>query len=189
MNRDCYIVEDLLPLYHEGLLQEETTHWLESHLQSCDHCQELSSLSQEPIDQEPICSPIDNEKMLRRIHLKLSFYQIILIAISFVVAIKTSLLNESFGFILTYTILGFITYLFYRKMAIVLIIAFLPNFIWSLVDSLSNESTLVNAMIGSIFLACLHLVFAIIGGVIGFLVLKLKENGDENEKEEKMDIR
>ncbi len=86
MNNDCYIVEDLLPLYNEGLLQEETTHWVESHIKSCKGCQELASLSQEPIDQEPIHSSIDTEKMLRQIHLKLSFYQIILIAISFIFA-------------------------------------------------------------------------------------------------------
>ncbi|KRG14205.1 zf-HC2 domain-containing protein [Lederbergia galactosidilytica] len=189
MNNDCYIVEDLLPLYNEGLLQEETTHWVESHIKSCKGCQELASLSQEPIDQEPIHSSIDTEKMLRQIHLKLSFYQIILIAISFIFAMKTSLLNGSFGFILTYTILGLITYLFYKRVTIVMVISFLPNFLWSIVDSLTSESTFLNAVFGSIFLACLHLIFAIIGCLIGFLVLKLKENGDKNEREEKMDIR
>ncbi|MBO0991706.1 zf-HC2 domain-containing protein [Bacillus sp. SD088] len=188
MDRDCYIVEDLLPLYNEGLLHEETARWLESHIQSCEHCQKLASLSQEPIEQEPIHSSLDNEKMLKKINLRLSFYQIIFIAISFILAMKTSLLNESFGFILTYTILGLITYLFYRRMTIVVVIASLPNFIWSMVDSLSNESTFFHAVAGSLFLACLHLIFAVIGGVIGLLALKLKESGDGNDEEEKMDI-
>ncbi len=70
-----------------------------------------------------------------------------------------------------------------------MVISFLPNFLWSIVDSLTSESTFLNAVFGSIFLACLHLIFAIIGCLIGFLVLKLKENGDKNEREEKMDIR
>ncbi|WP_062108210.1 zf-HC2 domain-containing protein [Bacillus niameyensis] len=178
MNKDCYIVEDLLPLYNEGLLQEETTKWVEAHLKSCENCRDLASLSNEPLDKEPINSSIDNEKMMKKINFKIAFYQIIFVAISFIFAIKTSLLNESFGFILSYTVLGLITYLFYRRIYLVITIAFIPNFIWSIVDSLSNEATVFHAIVGSAFLAFVHLIFAIIGCVIGLLVLKIREKGE-----------
>ncbi|MCR2821191.1 zf-HC2 domain-containing protein [Lederbergia panacisoli] len=177
MNKDCVIVEDLLPLYNEGLLQDETTEWVEAHLEHCESCRELALLSKEPIEKENIHSTIDSENMIKKINLKLSIYQIIFIAISFIFAIKTSLLHESFGFILTYPILGLITYLFYRRFLIVAVIAFLPNFIWSLIDIASGAPITFDAIIGSIFLAAIHLIFALVGSIIGLLILKLRERG------------
>ncbi|MBS4196033.1 zf-HC2 domain-containing protein [Lederbergia citri] len=174
MNKECSIVEDLLPLYNEGLLQDETTEWVEAHLEHCESCRELALLSKEPIETENITSTIDTENMIKKINLKLSIYQIIFVAISFIIAIKTSLLHESFGFILTYPILGLITFLFYKRFLIVAVIAFLPNFIWSLIDIASMS---VNANIGSIFLAGIHLILALVGSVIGLLILKLRERG------------
>ncbi|WP_262421798.1 zf-HC2 domain-containing protein [Bacillus aquiflavi] len=116
MDKAFFIVEDLLPLYSEGLLSVETTKWLEEHLEQCEHCKELAALSKDSIVKEPVESTVDQKKMFKQINRKLSLYQIIFVTLSFIFAIQTSLLNESFGFILSYTILGLITYLFYKDM-------------------------------------------------------------------------
>lgn len=180
MNKDCFIAEDLLPLYNEGLLQKETSEWLEDHLKSCESCRELAELSKEPIKKTEVAPSIDYEKMMKKNNLKLAIYQIILVAISFFFAMETSLLNNSFGFILSYTILGFVTYLFYQRLLMVITIAFLPNFIWSIVDIVSGTDSHLtfDAILGSFFIAMLHVFFAAIGSLIGFLVLKLREKGE-----------
>lgn len=184
MNRDCFIAEDLLPLYNEGLLQDETDSWLEEHLKNCRQCSELADLSKEPLEKEIIDPTVDHDKMMGKIKLKLSIYQIIFVGISFFFAIKTSLLNESFGFILSYAVLGFITYLFYKSFWIVSAIAFLPVFLWSIVNSISDfssgaitKSQLLLGIPGAALLAAIHLLFAILGCVIGLLIIKLRERG------------
>lgn len=40
--RMCAVVEDLLPLWREGLVSTETSAFLEEHLADCPHCKELS---------------------------------------------------------------------------------------------------------------------------------------------------
>lgn len=176
MRKDCYIAKDLMPLYHEGLLHEETAAWLQEHLASCGECREYATLTSEPIEETGISSPIDNDKMFAKIHLRLSVYQIIFVAISFFFAMKTSLLNNSFGFILTYAILGFVTYLFYKRFLIVAAITFLPNFIWSFADSPQDSTFVPEMLIGAAFVALIHLMFALAGSLIAFLLLKfLKE--------------
>lgn len=191
MNKDCFIIEDLLPLYNEGLLQDETVEWLELHLDDCQNCQELVQLSKEPIEVEAINSSVDQDKMFKKINLKLSIYQIIFVGLSFFFAIKTSLLSESFGFILSYTVMGLVTYLFYRNFKIVIAIAFLPIFLWSTADTIilmtsgqpygapdqNAVSFFFSSMLGAAFLAIIHLAFALIGSIIGLLILKLKERG------------
>ena len=45
MNKDCSIVQDLLPLYAEDLLREETKEYVEGHLAQCEACRaELDAL-------------------------------------------------------------------------------------------------------------------------------------------------
>jgi hypothetical protein len=173
MNKDCYIARDLMPLYREQLLHEETDAWLKEHLSSCRECREMAELSDEPLEEAPIPSPIDNNKMFAKIHLKLAVFQIIFVAISFFFAMKTSLLNNSFGFILSYALLGFAAYLFYKKIFIAAVIAFLPNFIWSLFDSAGGGSPFFEMLLGAAFIACIHLIFALIGCVLAILLLKI----------------
>ncbi len=66
--------------------------------------------------------------MFKQIHRKLSMYQMIFIGVSFLLAVQTSLLNESLGFILWYTVLGLLSYLFYKDVKLVFLIAFVPTF-------------------------------------------------------------
>lgn len=175
MNKDCFIIEDLLPLYNENLLSRETENWVENHLKSCVQCKELENVSAEPMTEKPISSPINYDNMMKKITFKLSLYQMIFIGISFFLALQTSLLNDSFGFILSYTVLGFITYLFYQNLKIVITIAFLPIFFWSLGTSFVLNKFFQLAL-GSLLTASIHLIFALIGVLIGYLVLKIKDS-------------
>lgn len=171
----CSIVEDLLPLYNEGLLQDETNDYVEKHLKSCTDCAELGKLSTEPVMEDAVPpSPINHEKMMSKITLRLSLYQIIFVGLSFFLAIRTALLNDSFGFILSYTILGLLTYLFYKNIKIVIVITFLPIFLWSIGTTFTETS--FEYIYGSMIVAGLHLLFALIGAVIGWLILQLKES-------------
>lgn len=178
MSSDCFIAEDLLPLYNEGLLQDETAVWLKDHLSSCDNCRGLEELSKEPIEKNALQSPVDNDKMFSKINLKLSVYQVIFVALSFFFAMKTSLHNESFGFILSFTVLGFVTYFFYHRLILVITIAFLPTFLWSVGQSMNEEISVLDAVWGAGFLALIHLIFAIAGSLVAFLLLKFKKEGD-----------
>lgn len=176
MNKDCYIAKDLLPLNHEGLLHEETASWLKEHLASCDNCREYANSTSEPIENAAIPSPIDNDKMFANIYLKLAVYQIIFVTISFFFALITSLLNNHLVFVLTYAIFGFVLYLFYKHFVMVTAITFLPNFIWSLMDSTQAGLFGLEMLLGAAFLALIHLVYALVGSLMALLLLKwLKE--------------
>lgn len=190
-----HIVEDLLPLYQEGLLSNETKEWLEKQIAENEEFQTLVLNLQTPIIKEEIETTetldMKREKMFKKIHRRLAFYQIIFVAISFLFAIQTSLLNESFGFILSYTVLGLLVYLFYSDMKIVFFISFIPIFLWVLVEGISsflagpideNVSTITygfRVLQTAIVNSVLHYLFAFIGSIIGLLIKKLR--GDTNE--------
>lgn len=187
-NHTRSIIEDLLPLYHEGLLSEETTKWFEEQVSQNEEYQKLVDRTGEPLLKEEIEPTIEHEKMMKSIHRKLALYQIIFVGLSFFLAIRTSLLNDSFGFILWYAVLGVLTYMFYKDMKIVFYISFIPIFIWSfgsnIIDFTSGMITdtsfaefILSSIPGSIFLSVIHYVFALIGSIIGLLILKLKERG------------
>ncbi|PIC65287.1 hypothetical protein CSV79_01300 [Sporosarcina sp. P13] len=190
MTKSCYIVEDLLPLYKEDLLSSETEDWVNDHLNSCSQCKALAQLADKPITEEVLSSPIDHEKMMSKIQYKISLYQMIFIGMSFFLALQTTLVNDSFGFILSYTIMGSLLYLFYKSFKIVVAIAFLPVFFWSISSSFSmntNEigyptTTLLQhffqSIVGSSLIAVIHLAFALVGALIGYLIFKIKESGE-----------
>lgn len=64
MSKQCKIIEDLLPLYHDGVCSEESKQMIEEHLSQCEECRNLLS----KIDGE-IVSPAKDEdvKMLEGI--------------------------------------------------------------------------------------------------------------------------
>ncbi|SEG57302.1 hypothetical protein [Paenibacillus sp. UNC499MF] len=187
-----HIIEDLLPLYEEGLLSEETAKWLEAQTAGDPDYARLVRLSGQSLLKPELPEPAeDYAKMMAKINRKLSFYQLLFMAISFVLAIRTSLLNESFGFVLWYAVLGFVTYLFYKQIKIVLFLSFAPVFLWSLGDSIYSA---VNGsgdggvgmlvfvpIVGAVLTAFIHSLFAFIGSLMGLLVLKIRKTGDDSE--------
>ena len=45
MKNDCKIIKDLLPLYAEDMVSEETAQYIDEHLKDCEECRtELESL-------------------------------------------------------------------------------------------------------------------------------------------------
>ena len=68
MNKDCSIVQDLLPLYAEDMLREETKEYVNGHLAQCEACRaELAALKADvtpaPVNAQPLRSL---KKQLRR---------------------------------------------------------------------------------------------------------------------------
>ena len=41
MNKQCKIIEDLLPLYHDGVCSEESREMVDEHLAQCEDCRKL----------------------------------------------------------------------------------------------------------------------------------------------------
>ena len=182
----CKIIEDLLPLYEENLVQPETKQWIEQHLVGCPNCQKLTSATMEALP--PLKQPKKAAaKMINHAHLKLTVYQLLFVLLSFVFAMSTSLLNESLTFILSYFILGIVTFYFYRHTIFTLLLAFIPVFIWSIyttIDSFGSYSNwyadqiiyhssplslLWEVTLGGVFTAFIHTIFTI----LGILVVKL----------------
>ena len=61
MNKDCSIVQDLLPLYAEDMLREETKKFVDAHLAQCEACRaELAALKADvpsaPVNAQPLRS-------------------------------------------------------------------------------------------------------------------------------------
>ncbi len=125
-----HIVEDLLPLYQEGLLSDATKEWIEEQMEKNEELQKLAKVLQNPLEKEeiPETSESDRDKMFKKINRRLSLYQIIFVGLSFLLAIKTALINDSFGFILWYTILGLLIYLFYSDMKMVFLFFIYSDF-------------------------------------------------------------
>ncbi len=187
-----HIVEDLLPLYQEGLLSDATKEWIEEQMEKNEELQKLAKVLQNPLEKEeiPETSESDRDKMFKKINRRLSLYQIIFVGLSFLLAIKTALINDSFGFILWYTVLGLLIYLFYSDMKMVFLFSFIPIFIWSVIEGISAylagqiDAEFSMLMYGfdvlqaSVMVSAIHYLFALIGSVIGLLFKKLKKKED-----------
>ena len=63
MNKDCSIVQDLLPLYAEDLLREETKKYVDEHLAQCEACRaELDALKADVKPASVSAQPLRNLK-------------------------------------------------------------------------------------------------------------------------------
>lgn len=184
-----YIVEDLLPLYQEELLSDETKAWLETQLENNPEWQTLAKGLEEPLEKEavPAITATEQDKMFKKINRKLAVYQVIFVIISLILAFQTSIWNDSFGFILWYTVLGFVIYLFYSKMKIVFLFSFVPIFIWSMFEGFSDYVAgpeMSTFALGfevfqmAIMTSVIHYVFAFIGSLIGLIINKLTHKGE-----------
>lgn len=183
MSKECAIVQDLLPLYEEDLLQPETKQFIEEHLKSCQECRHIAEQSQIPLPAR-VKPGASSKKMIRKITVRLTTIQIFFVAMAFVLAMGTTILNDNKTFILTYTILGVVTYLFYRSVLVAILLAGVPNFSWNCLLYLTDwfgefyAESFSEALQLSLFSLAVHLLFTFIGIVIGLCILKIRE---ENE--------
>ena len=198
MMNECKIVEDLLALYEEDLLQPETKGWVERHLTSCASCSEKIGITIEPQLIKNLQPEKNAEAMIAKAKLKLTIYQLLFVTLSFLLAMSTSLFsNDGFHFIMTYFILGAVTFYFYRSWLLTFVLAFIPIAIWTVIDTIysygamsewiamapSNSGSIFQAFINlatsSIFLALLHTFFALLGVVfVKCLLLAFTKRGD-----------
>lgn len=174
------IMEDLLPLYSEGLLRDDTARWLEAQIRDNPEYQHLLEQIREPLPAPAPAPTAEYETMMRKIRRKLSVMQLIFVALSFFMAMSTSMMGGSFGFVLWYAVLGGVTFLFYRDVRLVLLVALVPIFVWVFADAMqawvqgSVEGIglfgfLLTALGGSLLGAVLHGLFACIGMAIVWL--------------------
>ena len=197
MMKDCRIVEDLLPLYEEELVQDETRVWLEQHLASCEDCRAKTHVEVEQlVPFEPVVSP---EKVIAKTQLKLSIYQILFVILSFVFAMNTTLFsNLGFQFILSYFVLGAVTFYFYRSWLLTIAVSFLPVFVWSIYDVIISYDTIskwwedslqsynsgfhviYGTLTSGVFMGILHTIFTCLGVVfVKLLLAAFNKRGEE----------
>ncbi|MEK4247520.1 zf-HC2 domain-containing protein [Psychrobacillus sp. FSL K6-2684] len=180
MKKECAVVQDLLPLYEEDLLQLETKQFIEEHLKSCQKCRQIAEQSQIPLPTEVNVSGVSN-KMIRNITLKLATIQIFFVSIALILAIGTTIMKDNSGFILTYALLGAVTYLFYRSALVAILLAGIPNFIWNCLSYMTDwfgefyAESFSEALLTALTSLVIHLLFTFIGIIIGFCILKARE--------------
>ncbi|MGE7603391.1 zf-HC2 domain-containing protein [Peribacillus sp. NPDC097675] len=180
MNTRCSVTQDLLPLYEEELLQLKTQRFVEEHLQSCQECRHIAEQSQIPLPAE-VQPGASSKKMMRNITLKLTTIQIFFVAIAFILAMSTTIMNDNSGFILTYALLGAVTYLFYRSVLIAILLAGVPNFIWNCLLYMTDwfgefyAQSFSEAFLIALTALVVHLLLTFIGIIIGFCILKIRE--------------
>lgn len=189
--KECKIIEDLLPLYEEDLVQGETKKWIEAHLASCEHCRKLANIELHALPPALPKPEKSANQMMRSAQLKLTIYQLLIVLLSFVFAMNTSMLNESFAFILSYFILGAVTFYFYRSVWLTLMLSFVPIFIWSIFETIHAYSSIAawhtdqmqyfsstltmilnTVILGGLFTGIIHTLFAGLGVIVIGLVLK-----------------
>lgn len=61
--KSCYLIEDLLPMYAEGLCSEETAVELEVHLQECSECSNKLELYRAKLEQKISAEKTENSKV------------------------------------------------------------------------------------------------------------------------------
>lgn len=187
MMETCRIVEDLLPLFEEELLQEETKQWVNSHLRDCANCRKLSGLELPTLEEIPAPKK-SAQQMIKRVQTKLMIYQFIFVLLSFIFAMNTTLLsNKGFTFILSYFLLGVVTYYFYKRFLVTAILSFVPMFIWTIYDVLNSYNDLsqwvlemtqpfwkecILLLLAGVQVGGLHMIFALLGASAVYLMCK-----------------
>lgn len=67
MSKECKIIEDLLPLYHDGICSPESREMVEAHLAQCENCRKiLSQIDIELVPPSEEVSDIDQLKSLAK---------------------------------------------------------------------------------------------------------------------------
>lgn len=179
----CAIIEDLWPLYEEGLVQAETASWIEAHCQTCPHCQHLHETPLLPTIPAPETSA---EATIARVTKKLRLYELLVVIASFIFAMNTVLFtNEAFAFIISYFVLGTALFYVYNSWLLTVLVAFIPTAIWSIYDVVHSYDSIAlwwqatNALYDDslwrivghyaaiiVVVGMLHTVFALLGATV-----------------------
>lgn len=190
---DCRIVEDLLPLYEEDLLHKETVDWIDTHLSTCESCRSRANETLAAFPAAPIKPKKTAAAMMKNVRSKLAIYQLLFVLLSFAFAMSTSIFADSFQFILSYFLLGFSTFYFYRSWIFTILISMMPIIIWSIYDTIASYGSyhqwytqalenhgsvagLFGMLLGSsLLMSIIHTLFAALGAVVALLTMKITE--------------
>lgn len=171
----CKIVEDLLPLYVDDLLQDETKQWLEEHLITCSSCQSVLKQIKEPI---LIDLPNPNEhaaKTMKKAQNKIKMYEFILISLAFLLAMRTTVVPElTFNGLWTYALLGALLYTFYRAWLPSILLSFVPSLLYYLQEDYGDVTWLVKIM-SAASMGGIYTGIALIGTLIAYSWIKAFE--------------
>lgn len=172
--KECYPVKDLLPLYIENMVSEETEEFINEHLSLCDSCRnELQKLkSDSPFDSSitPELTASEEIKPFKKIMKKLNrqIYGFFYLALIFFILLGFSFTAEEKMMYnsLIMPFVGILGYFVFRlqaiyKLPILLLIVNLFAFIFGIV-SVDIYSAFIWTLI--------YMVFAIIGTAIAFLL-------------------
>jgi len=80
-NRDCKIVQDLLPNYIEKLTNIETNQFVEEHLKQCKECKEIVSNMEKDLKTKETNMEKNEVKFIKKYNKKLRFFKIIVFVI------------------------------------------------------------------------------------------------------------
>ncbi len=176
MATECSIVRDLLPLYTEGLVSEETATYIEAHLAECPACRaEYDAMKTPPLNEEtePLAHDDAAERKRRsfrtvmrrfnrRMHIVSYGLLLFLILFGFSLTEGSDLMFNS----LIMPIVGILGYLIFGwqaiwKLPIVLVVSLLPTYLLGLLtlDPLSLITWL-----------WIYLLFILVGYAITFLI-------------------
>jgi hypothetical protein len=87
MSINCRIIEDLLPLFIDGLVSSETNKAIEEHLEQCSECRRVHKILKEDIKLHQILIPIDNSSGYNRVIKKIKCIIIGMVLITFIIGI------------------------------------------------------------------------------------------------------
>lgn len=116
-------------------------------------------------------STYDTDSTIRSLKRKVRVLQLILTVLAFIAALGSTMMAGSFGFILWYAVLGGVVFYFYRNIWLVLLLAFVPAFVWGIADQIGNpgEAGIPGVVLASLLTAGLHTLFAVVGMAIAWL--------------------
>lgn len=168
-NLKCYIIKDLLPLYIDNLVSEETKRDIETHIEKCPNCLEFIDILKEEM-QIDTNFMVDEEEMigigiLNKIKKSQDRLKYTLIIFSMFVAVSSTLLsNGFFSTIPLIIIVPFVLKLIFDENIIIYITAISTNM-------------LICIALGDIAMGIVTSIFFVVCITIGILVGKIiKEN-------------
>lgn len=195
---DCRIVADLLPLYEEDLLHKETIEWIDAHLSTCEACRMRAQESFADFPATHVKPQKNASTMIKNARSKLAIYQLLFVLLSFAFAMSTSLFADSFQFILSYFVLGLITFYFYRSWLFTALLSLVPIVIWSIYDTIASYGSYNSWYVqsleqhdsviglfgmllgGSLLMGVIHTMFAALGAVVALLLTKITEKEESS---------
>jgi len=87
MNTKCSVIEDMIPLYKEGLCSKDTAEMVREHIEECENCRKLCEELAEPHENKDTTVP-DESKVFRKVNrkmkrskLKIAILSVILLAV------------------------------------------------------------------------------------------------------------